>query len=807
MLGEKVDRRVRAFMSAVGVWETRKLTLCRAFKWGGFFTRYYRFRLPSRDSRYVSQHTKSMEHRFLSAIVRTLVFLVLFPCLVSAEWSPKRAPLMTRWAAKVGPTNVLPEYPRPQLVRKDWLNLNGVWDYAITGTNQSTIPQFSGKILVPFPVESALSGVMQPLGDQSWLWYRRTFMVPAEWRGRRVRLHFEAVDWECTVWINGCKVGTHRGGYDSFTFDITDALQRSGTEEIIVRVADPTDGDQPRGKQTRKPENIFYTPSSGIWQTVWLEPVPNFCVERLWMVPDLKARGLKIRVDVASLVDGLEVELVASEGVREAGRVAGPANSTLFLPITNAHLWSPRDPFLYHLQVVLKKDGREVDRVSSYFGMREVSLKRDSAGTVRIALNGETFFHIGTLDQGFWPEGIYTAPTDDALRFDLEFLKSAGFNLVRKHVKVEPQRWYYWCDKLGLLVYQDMPSANNSSAASREQFKMELRRLVGQLFNHPSVIMWVLFNEGWGQFDTVQLVNELHELDPTRLIDNASGWTDMRVGHVVDVHSYPEPASLEPDPERALVLGEFGGIGHRVEGHSWSDKSWSYKDEKELVGLEAWYLHLSEQLRRLRRAVGLCAAVYTQVTDIETECNGLITYDREVVKIRPEVLRAANQKHQEESTVEVVVPHAVSGPIQWRYLLETPRDGWEEESFDDSDWKIGLAGFGKPGTMGAIVRTLWNTKDIWLRRTFILGPDQLQGLKIEMHHDEDAEVYLNGVLATRQTGYLVDYSMVDIYEPALRVLRVGTNTIAVHCRQTVGGQYIDVGLVRLIPSKTNLMAR
>ncbi len=424
----------------------------------------------------------------------------------NVSWQPGRAPLMTRWAAEVSPTNALPDYPRPQLVRPDWMNLNGLWDYVITPDTADQPPAYAGKILVPFPVESALSGVMAHFDEHSKLWYHRTFFVPESWRGQRVRLHFGAVDWHCEILVNGHKIGQHQGGYDSFTFDITDALLWNGVEDIVVFATDPTDdGDEPRGKQSRKPEGIFYTSTSGIWQTVWLEPVPQMCIDGLKSVPDVDSHSLHLWVAVNNFSENLQVEATAYANGKEAGSVTGSPNSELALNLPDARLWSPDDPFLYDLKVTLKDGDKVVDNVSSYFGMRKIALRKDDQGVMRIALNDQFIFQIGTLDQGFWPDGIYTAPTDAAIRSDIDFLKKSGFNLIRKHVKVEPERWYYWCDKLGMLVWQDMPSANNATADGRRDFESELLQMIDNLKNHPSIITWVLFNEGWGQYDTESL--------------------------------------------------------------------------------------------------------------------------------------------------------------------------------------------------------------------------------------------------------------------------------------------------------------
>lgn len=701
---------------------------------------------------------------------------------------------MTRWAAEVNSTNAHPEYPRPQMVRADWLNLNGVWNCAVTLSNAPDVTNFSGLILVPFPIESALSGVMRPFDEKSVLWYERQFAVPFAWRGRRVRLHFGAVDWQARVIINGHEVGQHRGGYDGFSFDITDQLKWTNDEDIVVAVTDPTEGDQPRGKQSRKPEGIFYTATSGIWQTVWLEPVPQTCIDNLNLVPDVDAQALRVNVAVNSLSDSLKVQAVATSNGREVGRVVGPPNSELSLPVHSPHLWSPDDPFLYDLRLTLLESNRVVDSVSSYFGMRKIALRKDSDGVMRMALNDQFVFEIGALDQGYWPDGIYTAPTDEALRFDIEFLKKAGFNLARKHVKVEPDRWYYWCDKLGLLVWQDMPSGNNDTADGRTQFEVELQRMVEGRCNHPSIIMWVLFNEGWGQYDTERLVGWLKTLDGSRLVDCASGWTDKRVGDVIDIHSYPGPEAPVHDPDRAAVLGEFGGLGLKLPGHMWSTNFWGYLTMTNEKALNDRASTLLERLHILRESFGLSAAVYTQTTDVETECNGLLTYDRSVAKLDPAAAQAATWDSRERKS-RVIVPNALYTRVNWKYITNQPAGKWMNPDYDDSKWQTGVGGFGTEGTPGAVVNTVWNTDDIWMRREFVLDDMDLRGARLQMHHDEDAEVYLNGVLATRVPGFITSYEEVLPERAAIAALKTGTNVMAVHCHQTTGGQFIDVGII------------
>ncbi|HID78070.1 MAG TPA: glycoside hydrolase family 2 [Planctomycetaceae bacterium] len=727
---------------------------------------------------------------------------------LAAPWEPARAPLMTRWAEDVSPDHVHPEYPRPLMVRSEWLNLNGLWQFgpAAPGQEPPVGRELSARILVPFPVESALSGVMR---RHPRVWYRRTFQVPEGWQGRRVLLHFQAVDWEATVWLNGHRLGAHRGGYDGFSFDVTDALRPEGSQELIVGVFDPSDGgDQPRGKQVNQPRGIWYTPSTGIWQTVWLEPVPQTYIRGLAIVPDVDGRSVRLRADVAGPMAGhqieAEVELpggTAGPGGR-LGRARGEPGSELRISMpADMRLWSPEDPYLYRLTVRLLAgqpavDGGPVDEVRSYVGMRKVDLAKDQDGFLRIRLNGRFVFQMGPLDQGFWPDGLYTAPTDEALRYDIEMIKQLGFNMARKHVKIEPERWYYWCDRLGLLVWQDMPNGNNSTPESRVQFERELTRLVEGRGNHPSIIMWIVFNEGWGQHDTERYVAKVRRLDPTRLVSCASGWKDVGAGHILDIHRYPGPAAPEPQPERATVLGEFGGLGLGVDGHTWAPKSWGYRGTESSEELTRRYEHLLRRVWGYQKSHGLSAAVYTQITDVETECNGLLTYDRAVVKV--DVARVAAANRGRVPKLEVLVPTSQAEGIPWRYTFSPPDEGWTKRGFDDSAWSEGPGGFGTPKTPGAVVRTEWSGPEIWLRRWFTLPEVGSQRLAVLVHHDEDVEIYFNGVLAVRQSGHTVDYEELPVRPEARRALKAGRNLMAVHCRQTRGGQYIDVGIARVV---------
>jgi beta-galactosidase/beta-glucuronidase len=573
--------------------------------------------------------------------------MLLFLCLMliagmvmaqvaAATWHAAKAPLMTRWAKAVSPRNALPEYPRPQMVRKDWLNLNGLWELSILADERGTVAS-NHQILVPYPVESALSGVME---RAERLRYHRTFEIPQAWAGQRVILHFGAVDWQAKVSINGAMVMEHEGGYDGFSVDITDHLTAS-KQDLVVEVFDPSDGgNQPRGKQVNKPGGIFYTPCTGIWQTVWLEPVPQSSIRQLIITPDVENSCLRLRVRVDGS-EGVVVRAVARDGNRNVGAAEGAPGEEMKVPVPNAKLWSPSSPFLYGLNVSTRRNGKPADSVRSYFGMRSIDIRKVN-GIPRMMLNGKPVFQVGPLDQGFWPDGIYTAPTDAALKYDIAIAKKLGFNMIRKHVKVEPERWYYWCDKMGMLVWQDMPSGDNKSEESRRQFERELQRMVRGRHNNPCIIMWVPFNEGWGQYDTERIAPWVKSLDPSRLVNNASGWTDAGVGDTFDTHSYPAPKSPAPVWPRVAVVGEFGGLGLPVRNHTWTKKAWGYQTLKDRNALTAEYVDLFRQVWALKDDPGICAVVYTQTTDVETECNGILTYDRAIIKMDSAAVRAAN---------------------------------------------------------------------------------------------------------------------------------------------------------------------
>ncbi|MBC7351776.1 MAG: beta-galactosidase [Thermogutta sp.] len=715
------------------------------------------------------------------------------------SWKPAPSPLMTRWAKDVSPDRVWPEYPRPQMVREKWVNLNGLWDYAVTPKDASQPEKWDGQILVPFCIESALSGVGRKVQPPERLWYRRKFTAPELPDGGRLLLHFGAVDWQTTVWVNGRQVGEHTGGYDPFTFDITECL-KPGENELVVAVWDPTDtGWQPRGKQVLNPKGIWYTAVTGIWQTVWLEPVPAQSIQKLKLVPDVDRERLVVTVVAPK---GLTVHLKARFAGQDVAETSGPAGEAVELRIPQAKLWWPEEPNLYDLEVSLLSDGRVVDRVESYFGMRKVSVEKDENGINRLMLNGKFVFQYGPLDQGWWPDGLYTPASDEAMKFDIEMTKKFGMNMARKHVKYEPERWYYWCDKLGLLVWQDMPSGNaDRNEESRANFRKELKAMIDARFNHPCIIMWIPFNEGWGQHDTCDIVKWIKEYDPSRVVNEASGWHDNGCGDISDMHRYPGPGVRPIEEKRACVLGEFGGLGMPIPGHLWKEQgAWGYVAYADQEALTDAYCELLAQVRFLIPQ-GLCAAVYTQTSDVEIEVNGLMTYDREVIKIQVDrAAEAARRLHLPPPTVQVLVATSEHQGQVWRYTTETPSENWMTPEFDDSAWKEGPGGFGTEGTPGAVVRTVWNTSDIWLRRSFNLEKLPEHGeLALAIHHDEDAEVYLNGQLIKRTKGFLTGYTIVPLTgEAARKALKPGRNVLAVHCHQTRGGQYIDVGLSLIV---------
>ncbi len=600
---------------------------------------------------------------FRNCLTLIVLFFGLFLTQVNAQgqsgqWQAVDGPLMSQWAEEVSPENALPEYPRPMMEREHWKNLNGLWDFKITGKDTDH-GEYDQQILVPYPVESALSGIGKTVGADNRVWYQRTFQVDNPYENGRVLLHFGASDWETDAWVNGEYIGNHQGGYDPFTFDITDQLT-NGEQEIEITAWDPTDlGSQPVGKQTHDPRSIWYTAVTGIWQTVWLEYVPESYIQDLKITPDIDNNRVKVEVEGKHLSEGHQLRIEALKEGEVAGVTEGNPKQDFLIQLDNPELWSPDNPFLYDLEVkLLTENGELLDEVSSYFGMRKIEIAQAEDGHMRLFLNDKPLFQLGPLDQGWWPDGLYTAPTDEALKYDIEATKKLGYNMLRKHVKVEPQRFYYWADKLGILVWQDMPSGDmrpgpipERTEASAKQFKKEYKRMIDAFYNHPSIVMWVPFNEGWGQFQTEEIVNWTKKLDPTRLVNNASGWTDHGVGDVIDMHEYPGPDMPETEDNRAAVLGEFGGQALVVKDHLWiqdfSRAPSHYETSQSESKLHETYDQMIEELYELKDK-GLSGAVYTQTTDVESEVNGLMTYDREIIKFDVEHMQEIHKPLIEE---------------------------------------------------------------------------------------------------------------------------------------------------------------
>ena len=619
-------------------------------------------------------------------IIKSLAFFVFFVLSVSCvhkkeiNWKIAENPILTKWASEVDPLKPWLQYPRPDMVRNAWINLNGLWDYSVTQKGKKP-EKWDGSILVPYPVESALSGVRKKISEKENLWYKRDFSIPNIWKKKNILLNFEACDWETTVWVDGKEVGTHRGGYDPFTFDITEALDNKKLHELLVCVWDPTDkGTQPRGKQVTSPGSIWYTSTTGIWQTVWIEPVNKSYIASFRTVTNADNGTIIFKTDVKNADAGSLLFKILKEG-RTIATATGKANNETTLQIKDPLLWSPDKPFLYDITIELKNNNKTVDKVKSYTGIRKISIGKTADGFTRMLLNNEFIYQNGPLDQGFWPDGIYTPPTEDAMVYDLRMIKKMGFNMLRKHVKVENRIFYYWCDKLGILVWQDMPSGDESISGnlpdikkSKEatiQFELELKRMIETKYNHPSIIMWVPFNEGWGQFETGRITGLIADYDPTRLVNSSSGWTDRGTGNINDIHHYPDPAVQPAEENRAIVLGEFGGLGLPLQGHTWEQKNWGYRNMDDTLQLLSRYESYFDMVHRFIKENGLSATIYTQTTDVETETNGLMTYDRKINKMGIENVFKANHN---------IIPPSITSPVrmftdEYTVELKNYRDG------------------------------------------------------------------------------------------------------------------------------------
>jgi beta-galactosidase len=752
---------------------------------------------------------------------QALLFLAICAMPAQADWKPVEGVMMTGWGRGVTPVSAWPEYPRPQLERADWTNLNGLWKYAVTPAESQAPATWNGTILVPFCPESALSGVGRLIEPNEALWYQR--QLPAAVHGKRTLLHFEAVDYTTTVWVNGRKIGGHTGGWTPLSFDITDAL-KPANNELLVRVDDATEGFQVHGKQKLKPGGIWYTRVTGIWQTVWLENVPERSIRDLDFTSDIKTGKVSVDTHLSGReIEGEKIRVTATLRGQQVATGEGMPNVTIQIP--DPELWSPDSPTLYDLKVeLLDAGGNTIDQVKSYTALREFSKSRDRNGHLRFTLNGKPIFHWGPLDQGWWPDGLLTPPSEAAMVSDIDYLKAAGFNMIRKHIKVEPRRYYHHCDKVGMLMWQDQvsmgfgpktePKGSNPPWTrlapnpqegiwpddAHQQFVIEYKRMVDHLRDSPCIAAWVPFNEAWGQHRSMEIGELAVAYDKTRHINIASGGNFWPVGDIADEHNYPEPAFPLGDrrfDDYIKVVGEFGGHGMPIEGHLWSKNApnWGYgglpKD------LAEWKDRYSRSLRILAdfRKRGIAGGVYTQTTDVEVEINGLRTYDR-VNKVDPSWLKPLSDMVLNTPDVvktTVMMPTSENEAQDWRFTIGTPAAGWEKPGFDDSTWSQGKGGFGAHRMKSLKIGTGWTGNEIWLRRDFNITTIAEGQAILRMFHDEDAQVFLNGELITGVGGFATSY--VDFPIQRADLLKTGRNVIAIHCKQAEGCQFIDAGIV------------
>jgi ribosomal protein S17E len=757
-------------------------------------------------------------------IIFTLVLLLQYSFIQAQNWAPVPGQIMTSWANDVTPENVWKEYPRPQMVRTDWLNLNGLWDFEITDRDTNKIAiNYARKILVPFCVESALSGIKETITGKQQMMYRRYFTVPSNWNQKYLILHFEAVDYETKVWVDGKYVGMHKGGYDHFQFDITGFLSKEQKHEIKIVVWDPTnEGSQPIGKQALPAiKNVTkYTAISGIWQTVWLEPINDVAIESIKIIPNIDNATISLQTKVVGATQGTRIKIQAFDQGKEIASSIAADDELVSLQLNQPKLWSPTNPFLYDLKLSLVKDGKVVDEVSSYFGMRKISMGRDQEGYMRILLNNEIIYQLGPLDQGYWPDGILTPASDQALRYDIAYLKKIGANMDRMHMKVQPERWYYHCDQLGILVWQDMVSPTKfietKSNLNPSDFELEHNITVDQLYNHPSIIQWVLFNESWGQYDTERLTAALKAKDPTRLVINASGWHDKKVGDIRDFHDYtihPAIALVTKNDERAMVLGEAGGFDLLIPGHLWTPDlktetklktNWTIDFKKGVVKssdeLIEKYKILLDDLFQLKK-YGLNAVVYTQISDVEDEISGWMTYDRKVSKL-PETTFAALHEQFFKPTItgKYILPLSMNTAQQWNYRFTAPSNDWIKNT-TIADFKLGEAPFGIESNNAHKVNTTWNTNSLFLNKEFTLTalPSKLS---LVACNTGITDVYINGAYVMQFNNFLKNDPEVKISETllsdkAMKLLKVGVNQLSLKFNFPSVGKpvyYYDFGI-------------
>ncbi len=741
--------------------------------------------------------------------------------MVAAAW--QQVPGMkTPWGEKVTPANAWREYPRPQMVRQNWTNLNGLWQYAVTKNAPGCPAKWDGEILVPFVIESSLSGVGRLVEPSETLWYKRSFDADVK-PGERLLLHFEQADFRAMVYVNGRELCVpHEGGQMPFSYDVTDFVKK-GANELVVAIWDPTASFIGSfGKQSFKPRGCFYTRSTGIGGTVWLETVPAVHIAGYKVTPDIDAGTVRFEFDVAGGGFSRPEVAVAIEAVKGLTATTKDGVAVVKLP-AGFKLWSPESPALYDFTAVCG-----ADKVQGYFGMRKIEVKKDANGILRIFFNNKPRFLIGTLDQGWWPDGLLTPPSDEAMAYDIKKLKAMGYDMMRKHIKVEPRRYYYLCDTLGIMVMQDMPSGSGDRTQRYGFYRRELKEMIDHLYNVPSIVSWIPYNESWGQpgeFLTHATLVWTQKYDPSRIVDGPSGWNDYEGGNkgrhkpagveeaadLVDRHDYGRRPGMWPvNDRRASFLGEFGGIGCRVDGHLWTDKAWGYGGtgkDTDRKAVQGKFVSLMDHVGGLAMN-GLSGSVYTQTTDVEGEINGLITYDRKVVKFDEKALAEVHDRVRAAFSLGItpreskVFAKRLDPDVNaWAWTTTAPAAGWEKPGFDDSAWARSAGGFGSafilkdhPHAKGA---TKWETPEIWLRRhfTYAKPAGKILQATVDMFHDEDADVYLNGELILSVKGYNTNWTPFPVpAEKFAAAVKEGDNVIAVKVIQTVGGQFIDLGL-------------
>ena len=741
---------------------------------------------------------------------KSFFLALVFVAVSTFAYTPVQGHIMTTWGENITPENAWRNYPRPNFERDNWECLNGLWQFAVTPM-KGDMPkdnEWQQEILVPFAPEAALSGVGRLTEPNENLWYKRTFNLPTVEEGKRYFLNFEAVDWRSQVFVNGkeATIEPHIGGNVPFTVEVTDFV-KAGENILVVSAWDPSNTEnQPTGKQSINPHGCFYTRVSGIYGSVWLETTPKAYLKAYNVVSDIDAGTATISVECGGDLAGSKVTAEIYFGEKKIGETeitSWQKGATVKIP--EPKLWDINQPNLYTLILKLSAND-QVDEVKGYFGLRKIEYRPDERGVERIYLNGRKVFLQGTLDQGWWPDGLLTPPSDEAIQYDIQILKDYGFNFMRKHIKIEPRRYYYLCDLAGFPIWQDMVSGGAKAEEFYHYYRSELKDMLATLKNFPCILTWIPYNEGWGQpgkEKTNETLKFVKNSDSTRLVSAASGWTDYGYGDIKDHHQYPSPLPTPTNEGRLTVLGEFGGLGFFVEGHLWNpEKKWGYRSDATLEASLRRYTEIMGNLARCANET-FAASVYTQTTDVETEANGLVTYDRKVAKYPKEVLRALHKRVEKFALSpkalerKVYLPSAKDKVGNWKYTFEAPKDGWNLAGFDTSAWQEGKGLFGNKTIahdLGAKVNTAWESSDIWLSRTFNLSELPAGNVEMEIFHDEDVDVYLNGELILKKTGYTRGYVPIVLpLEQVKKIFKKGENTLAVHCHNTQGGAAIDLG--------------